>query len=150
MYVVPPKYCDNAQLADLLSPLVLMSNGALSPICHDPKVSKMLLDVAAEYIAMGDDHAEKQEYLNGTVSAWNIACLESTERKKALQEYRRSYRRLNPSQTKRDCDDALENIRLLIKRKDELYPEARVQISHATIETQGGQDHVTVASVRLR
>jgi len=115
-----------------------------------PKVSKMLLDIAGEYIAMGDDQADKQEYLNGAVSAWNIACLESSKRTKALKEYHMNYRQLNPSHTKRDCNDALEHIQLLIKRKNELYPEARIQIAHAKIETRGDQDHVTVASVRLR
>jgi len=116
----------------------------------DSKVSEMLLDVAGEYIAMGDDQADKQEYLNGAVSAWNIACLESKKQKKVLREYRENYRQLNPSHTNHDCDDALENIRLLIKRKNELYPEAHIQIAYAKIVTKGNKDHVTVASVRLR
>ena len=115
-----------------------------------PKVSKMLLDVAGEYIAMGDDQADKQEYLNGAVSAWNLACLKSSDRKKALREYRKTYSQMNPSHTRRDCDDAVDNIKLLIKRKDELYPDVRIQIAHAKIETRGDQDHVTVASVRVR
>jgi len=110
----------------------------------------MLLDVAGEYIAVGDDQADKQEYLNGAVSAWNIACLNSSKQKKAIQNYRKTYSQMNPSHTRRDCDDALENIRLLIKRKNELYPEARIQIAHAKIVTRGNKDHVTVASVRLR
>ena len=115
-----------------------------------PKISKMLLDVAGEYIAMGDDQADKQEYLNGAVSAWNISCLESRNRKKALKEYRRNYQQLNPSHTNHDCDDALDNIKLLIKRKTELYPHERIQIAHAEIVARGNKDHLTVASVRVR
>jgi hypothetical protein len=115
-----------------------------------PKISKMLLDVAGEYIAMGDDQADKQEYLNGAVSAWNISCLESRKRQKALKEYRQNYQQLNPSHTNSDCNDALENIRLLMKRKNELYPKAVIQIAHAKIVTRGRKDHITVASVRLR
>ena len=99
---------------------------------------------------MGDDQADKQEYLNGAVSAWNIACLKTSKRKKALQQYRKIYRKLNPTHTKRDCDEALDNIRLLIKRKNELYPQDRIQIAHAKIVTIGNKDHVTVTSVRLR
>jgi len=114
-----------------------------------PKISKMLLDVAGEYIAMGDDQADKQECLNGAVSAWNISCLESRKRKKALKEYRKTYQQLNPSHTNPDCDDALDNIKLLIKRKNELYPQERIQIAHAKIITKGNKDHITVASVRL-
>ncbi len=115
-----------------------------------PKISKMLLDVAGEYIAMGDDQADKQEYLNGAVSAWNIACLKSSKRRKALLQYRKTYSQVNPSHTRHDCDDAVDNIELLVRRKNELYPETRTQIAHAKIETRGDQDHVTVASVRLR
>ena len=115
-----------------------------------PKVSKMLLDVAREYIAMGDDIEDKQQYLNGAVSAWNIACLKGKEREVALKKYRKRYRQMNPSHTKRDCNEAVENIRNLISRKDELYSDVSVQIAHATIETINNQDHVTVASVKLR
>jgi len=50
-----------------------------------PKVSKMLLDVASEYIAMGEDIEDKQQYLNGAVSAWNIACLRGNARETALK-----------------------------------------------------------------
>jgi len=51
----------------------------------DPKISKMLLDVAGDYIAMGGDLEAKQQYLNSAVSAWNIACLDSAGREKALR-----------------------------------------------------------------
>jgi hypothetical protein len=36
------------------------------------KVSAMVLDFAREYIAVGEDLEEKQELLNGAVSAWNM------------------------------------------------------------------------------
>ncbi len=110
----------------------------------------MLLDVASEYIAMGEDVEDKQQYLNGAVSAWNIACLSGEKRKAGLKKYRKQYRRMNPSHTKRDVNDALQNIQLLIDRKDKLYPDVYVQIAHATIETINNKDHVTVASVNLR
>ena len=114
------------------------------------KVSKMLLDVAGEYIAMGEDESDKQQYLNGAVSAWNIACLKSSKQKKAIQEYRKKYSQMNPSHTSQDCDDAVDNIKLLIKRKNELYPDENVQIAHAKIVTKGNKDHITVASMRPR
>ena len=115
-----------------------------------PKVSKMLLDVAGDYIAMGEDLEDRQEYLNSAVSAWNIACLDSASREKALRKYRKSYRRLNPSYTHRDCANVEENLRLLISKKDKLYPKVRIQIAGATIEEQDGQEHVTVASIRMQ
>jgi len=116
----------------------------------DPKISKMLLDVAGDYIAMGGDLEAKQQYLNSAVSAWNIACLDSAGREKALRQYRKSYHRLNPSQTHRDCTDVEENLRLLISKKDRLYPKVRIQIAGATIEERDGRDYVSVASFRMR
>ena len=109
----------------------------------------MLLDVAREYIAMGDNLEEKQQYLNGALSAWNIACLDPAKREKELRRYCRSCRRLNPLQTARDSRDLMENMRLLIDRKEELYPDVNIQIAEAIIEEQGGQYYVTVASVSL-
>ena len=67
-----------------------------------PKVSKMLLNIASEYIAMGEDIEDKQQYLNGAVSAWNIACLRGKDREAAIKKYRKQYRKMNPSHTKRD------------------------------------------------
>ena len=39
----------------------------------------MVLDFAGDYIAMGEDIEDKQQYLNSAVSAWNIACLDEKE-----------------------------------------------------------------------
>ena len=110
----------------------------------------MLLDVASEYIAMGEDIEDKQQFLNGAVSAWNIACLSGEDRKTAFKKYRKQYKRINPSHTKPEIKDALEDIQLLIDRKDELYPDVKIQIAHATIETINNQNHITVASVNFR
>ena len=52
-----------------------------------------------------------------------------------MKKYRKQYRRMNPSHTKRDIKEALENIQLLIDHKDKFYPDVSIQIAHATIET---------------
>jgi hypothetical protein len=38
-----------------------------------PKISEMVMGFAGDYIALGEDVEWKQQYLNGAVSAWNIA-----------------------------------------------------------------------------
>ena len=53
-----------------------------------------------DYIAMGDDIEEKQQYLNSAVSAWNIACLDEEARKRSIKKYMTEYRKLNKSSTK--------------------------------------------------
>ena len=108
----------------------------------------MVLDFASDYIAMGEDLEEKQELLNGAASAWNIACLEKIERDFAIKRYMKQFSKMNSTHTEKELDDVEENLKLLIKQKDKLYPEVRIQIAGAYIEEKGGKDHVYVMSVR--
>jgi len=111
-------------------------------------MSMLLLDVAGDFIAMGKDIEEKQEYLNCAASSWNMACLPENEQKRAIKKYIKAYRKLNPSFTKADLKHEEENIRLLIKKKIELYPDVNKQIANVTIKKINGQNHITVASIR--
>ncbi len=115
-----------------------------------PKLSEMVLGFAGDYIAMGESAEEKQEYLIGAVSAWNIACLDKKERNRTIKGYMTEYRKMNPAQSKQDFCDVEENLRLLIKQKDKLYPTVRIQIVNAHIEEIDGKDHVTVMSLSLK
>ena len=110
----------------------------------------MVLDFAGDYIAMGEDIEEKQQYLNSAVSAWNIACLDEKAQKRSIKKYIAEYRKLNPTQSKRDFRDVEEDIILLIKQKEKLYPEERVQIVDAHIQEINGKNHVTVASLNIK
>jgi hypothetical protein len=114
------------------------------------KMSEMVLDFAGDYIAMGDDIEEKQQYLNSAVSAWNIACLDEKAQKRLIKKYMAEYRKLNPTQSKRDFRDVEEDLILLIKQKTKLYPEERVQIVDAHIQEINGKNHVTVASLNIK
>ena len=107
----------------------------------------MLLNFAGNYISMGEDIEEKQQYINGVVSAWNIACLNEKDRERSIKKYMSEYRKLNPLQSKRDFRDVEENLRLLIKEKEKFYPEVRIQIVNAHIQELDGKIHVTVASL---
>jgi hypothetical protein len=113
------------------------------------KISEMVLDFAGDYIALGEDIEEKQQYLNSAVSAWNIACLDEKAGKRSIKKYMTEYRKLNPTRNKRDFVDIEENLRLLIAQKEKLYPEVRIQIVDAQIQEINGKNHVTVASLNM-
>ena len=113
------------------------------------KVSEMLLNVAGDFIAMGEDIAEKQEILNASVSAWNIACLKDDKRQQAINKFMKEYKKLNPTFTKDDFKDEEENLRLLIRQKDELYPDINIQIVNAIVQEVDGKNHITVASAKM-
>ena len=114
------------------------------------KVSEMLMNVARAFVAMGEDLEEKQQLLNGAVSAWNIACLEKKERSRAIKKYLRKYKKMNPHQTKEDYRDTAEDLKLLIEEKDRLYPDVDVQIVNAEVQEIGEKLHVTVMSIGER
>jgi len=110
----------------------------------------MVLSFAGDYIAMGEDIEDKQQYLNSAVSAWNIACLDEKDRKHSIKKYMAEYRKLNPTQSKQDFRDVEKDLRLLIKQKENLYPEVRVQIVDAHIKEVDGKNYVTVASLSIK
>ncbi len=51
--------------------------------------------------------------------------------------------------SKRDFRDVEEDLKLLIKQKEKLYPEVRIQIVDAHIKEINGKNHVTVASLNI-
>jgi len=110
----------------------------------------MVLNFAGDYIALGDDIEEKQQYLNSAVSAWNIACLDEKARKRSIKRYMAQYRKLNPTQSRRDFRDVEEDLRLLITQKEKLYPEVRIQIVDAHIKEINGKNHLTVATLNIK
>ena len=59
------------------------------------KVSEMLMDVARDYVVLGEDVEEKQQLLNGAASAWNIACLEREEREWSIKKNMCKYKKIN-------------------------------------------------------
>jgi hypothetical protein len=112
------------------------------------KVSEKLMDVARDYIALGEDIDEKQQLLNGAASAWNIACLENGEKERGIERYMRKFKKMNPHRSKEDYRDTEEDLRLLIKEKERLYPDVKVQVAHAEVKEIGGKLHVTVMSIK--
>jgi hypothetical protein len=85
------------------------------------------LKVAEGYIDMGETREEKKNYLRSACSAWNIACLSPFKRESAIKQYIEQCPKINNSDPA-DCKALEEDLRLLIKQKDRLYPDVNVQI----------------------
>ena len=109
----------------------------------------MLLKFAGSFIHMAEDIEQKQERLNCAASAWNIACLKQENRDSAIKKYMDEYKRLNPTFTEDDCKNAESDLQLLIKQKIKLYPDFRKQILNVVIREIDGENHVTVASMKM-
>ena len=97
---------------------------------------------------MGDSVEERGNYLRSACSAWNIACLPHMERERELKRYIDQYRKINHAD-ETDCKNLEEDMRLLIKQKDRLFPDIKVQIVASKIKKINGKDFVTVASAKI-
>jgi len=107
----------------------------------------MILKVAAGYIDMGETIEERENYLRSACTAWNIACLPPLKREREIKRYIDQYRKINQAD-EIDCKNLEEDVRLLIKQKDRLYPGIKVQIVNSKIAHINGRHFVTVVSAR--
>jgi hypothetical protein len=96
------------------------------------KMSELIGQYASDYINMGEDTEERQNYLNGACTAWNIANLDEKHREGALHHVIESYRKMNPGSN--DVENFEHDLRILIKKKVEMFPEIRKVIIDAMIE----------------
>ncbi len=113
------------------------------------KLSEMVGDFAGDYISLGEDLEDQQQYLHAAVSAWNISCLDKIDRPRLIKSYMKNYRKLNPAQNKKIYQGVQDDLKLLIKQKIKLYPDVDVQIVDARIEEIDGKTHITVVSLNV-
>ena len=96
------------------------------------KMSELVGKYASDYINMGEDTEERQNYLNGACTAWNIAILDEDHREGALRGAIESYKRINPGSD--DVQDFEHDLRILIQKKLEMFPDNKKVIIDAMIE----------------
>ena len=96
------------------------------------KISEFIKEYASDYINMGNTMEERQSYLNGACCAWNIAILPENLREKALKNNLEEYKKVNPGID--DSEDFLHDMRLLVNKKNQMFPEVKKAIVDAFIE----------------
>jgi len=96
------------------------------------KMSELIGEYASDYINMGESMEERQSYLNGACSAWNIAVLPEHLREEALSRNIAEYKRMNPGVD--DADDLADDLRKLIQKKLQMFPGVKKVIIEASIE----------------
>ena len=95
-------------------------------------MSELISEYASDYINMGEDTEERQNYLNVACTAWNIAIQDEKHREGALRHAIDSYKKMNPGTA--DVENFEHDLRILIKKKVEMFPEIRKVIINAMIE----------------
>ena len=96
------------------------------------KMSELIGEYASAYINMGETTEERQSYLNSACSAWNIAVLPERLREEALRRNIEEYKRINPGID--DADNLAHDLRKLIEKKLQMFPDVKKVIIDASIE----------------
>ena len=96
------------------------------------KMSELIAEYASDYINMGETPEERQSFLNGACTAWNIAILPRDQREITLYQAAAEYKKMNPGID--DVEDYLHDMRLLIKNKLKMFPNINKTILDAFIE----------------
>ena len=96
------------------------------------KMSEVIGEYASDYINMGETTDERQSYLNGACSAWNISVLPEHLREEALSRNIAEYKRMNPGAN--DAENLAHDLRKLIQKKLEMFPGVKKVIIDASIE----------------
>jgi len=96
------------------------------------KMSELISEYASDYINMGENTEERQNYLNSACTAWNIAILDETLQEEALRRAIEGYKNMNPEID--DAENYEHDLRVLIRKKVEMFPEIKKAIIDAMIE----------------
>jgi len=109
------------------------------------KMSELISEYAADYISMGENTEKRQNYLNGACTAWNIANLDEGLREGAIRRVIEGYKSLNPGTG--DAENFEHDLRKLIQKKLEMFPNIKKTIVHAMIEPISGMKfRINIAS----
>lgn len=109
------------------------------------RMSELIVEYASDYINMGETTIERQSYLNGACTAWNIAVLPDHLREKAIRSHIEAYLKMNPGVD--DGDNLMHDIRILIQKKLQMFPDINKVIANAFIEPiDDAQYRITVFS----
>ena len=96
------------------------------------KMSALIAEYASDYINLGETAEDRQSFLNGACTAWNIANLPDHLRDTALQQTAQNYKEMNPGIA--DVESYLHDMRILIQKKLRMFPNIRKTIVNAFIE----------------
>ena len=112
------------------------------------KVSEMLLKVGDGFIQMAENLEQKENYLRSVCTAWNISCLDESQREKLLFDTVIHFKNINKS-TEDNAKNYEETLRKLIEVKLKLYPKVKLQILSAEITEVNGKDKVVAISKKM-
>jgi len=114
-----------------------------------PKISHSILQVAGEFIRLGDTLEDRQNRLTAACSAWNMACNTPELREKHLVQYVRGFGKVNADADADDLANVRKDMETLIARKLKMFPNDLRQVIGAKIISERGKERVEAVAATL-
>jgi len=114
------------------------------------KMSEMILEMGAGIVDVGETVDDRQNRLNATCTAWNMACASSVVRQKQLEQYREGYLRNNPATSPTDLANIMKDMELLIDRNLKMFPDDKRQVVSARAIKAGTNFRIEIACARFQ
>lgn len=112
------------------------------------KISEMIWEFAGDFIGMAETVEQRQNLLNATCSAWNMAC-HPPALGKALDQYMREYQRSDANADPVALAGVRGNMEKLIQKKLEMFPGDLRQIVGAQLVRVGDKDRIDAVAAML-
>jgi hypothetical protein len=111
---------------------------------NEPKnVSEMLIRVGGDFLEDMSSREELQARVDIVKTAWNISLSPLKDRKKALKDCLKNYRKIAPN---KEALKGLESeIKEFIIQKDTLYPDITSEIVNTDVAEKGKNNYVIKA-----
>ena len=111
-----------------------------------PKMSKIFLDYASDFIDMGKTSNERRVYLAVAVLGWNLSMVSEGGREKQMQVALKRLEALNPGSKGKGIEIIRSNLEILLEKKLALFPEIHRLVVSAQLSIVDGKESLNVVS----
>jgi len=110
------------------------------------KLSEMIINVAGDFINLGQTIEEKQSNLNMACIAWNVSTISKQKQEKAIKLFLEDYKKFNPGIDY--IDEVEKDFRILIDKKIRIYPNEKRIIVSAEYLDNNGDEKIRIGSYK--
>lgn len=114
------------------------------------KMSEMIAAMGAGFLRVGKTLEQRQNRLNAACTAWNIACGSPEQRRRHLEVYAESYLRFHPATSQDDLVNIMNDMKALVERKLQMFPDDKRQIVEARVVMAGADFRIEIVSATLQ
>ncbi len=114
---------------------------------NSQNVSKTFVKFAEDYVSLGNNLQETENYLNFACVAWNLSLFNDKEMKERLNIVVEEYGKLNPETIK--PDHLKHDLEILVEKKRKYYSHVNRIITKIYVEEKGNSYKISTESIHF-